>query len=342
MFRPHLTPAQHVARREALAQIARGSDLWNGVVAIKEQIILPIGEQFFKGHRLVGPEYARTLSRIRGILGGFGPSIMNETQRLPTRTRPKGEEHEFTTLSRAPGESGYELVGVQLHLSRRRIGYSFDGTGTFITRHLMERSIERGLASWTGRLSEVEEAVLDTMGLAAVWRHAYESGLTRERAIALPYGQSLIYGIMNTQAEPRGNGTIGFTGSRYDYTDADPNPFLAHPAILATGSTDIVLRTAIDDDLMSLAQCDLRDDLARFVAANEPLLSEIRHGSLWRRSVLTPARPYEEILPELDGLARRLVTLLSAPDAQVALRGRKADAQDPPPRDEGLRLRGPR
>lgn len=346
MFRPHLTPAQHVARREALAQVARGSDLGKGVVAIKRQIIEPIGVKFLGGHRLVGPEYARTLSLIRDILGGAGPSIMQESDRPPTRTRPKGEEHEFTTLSRAVGDSGYELVGVQLHLSRRRIGYSFDGTGTFITRHLMERSIERGLASWTGRLSEVEEAVLDTLGLGCVWRYAFEAGLTKDPAIALPYGPGLIYGIMSPRAESRGNGSIGFTGSRYDFTDSDPSPFLAHPSIAATASTDIVLRTAVDEDLMSLAQCDLRDDLARFISANELLLAQIRHGALWRRSVLTPAKPYAEIAPELDAVARRLVALLSAPDARVALRGRKADAQgwngDKESEAEGLQYPGPR
>jgi hypothetical protein len=270
----------------------------------------------------------RTVDRVREILSSYGPAILQESQRPPTRGRPKGEEHEFTSLMRAGanrdiGQSGYEIGGISLHLSRRRLNYSLEGTGVFITRHLLERSIERGLASWTGRLAEVEDAVLDTLGLSLILRRAFESGITGNRNVALPYGSGLIYGILSGQGQERGSGTLSISGSRID-SARDPNPFATHPTLPKGTSTDLVLRTAIDEDSLTLGQVDLRDGLARFCAQNEPVLSELRRCALWRRSVLTPTRPYEELAPVLDSLSQQLIDLMASPDAQKALRGRKS------------------
>ena len=344
MFSPDLTPTQHVARREALAQVTRRGDLGESCRIIDEDIVDPIRDQFLDGHRLSGTEFKGVVNRLREVLSGFGPAVLNEANRSPTRTRPKGEEHEFSSLVRGAsiqGRGGYEIGGITLHVSRRRLNYSLESSGTYITRHLLERSIERGLASWTGRLAEVEDTVLDTMGLAAVWKRAFEAGMTTDRRVALPYGSGLIYGVMVPEDRPRPSGYLVVSGSRLQSV-SEPNPFLAHPRISANSSTDVVLRTAIDGDSLSLDQCDLRDALARFCSAHEDILSSIRRGALWRRSVLTPPRPYDEMAPHMDTLAERLVSFLGRPGPRNALRGRKEDAMAEEYACEDVSSPGPR
>ena len=209
-YRPDLSPAQHVARREALAQIARGDDLLKGIDVLADAIVKPLALQFFKGDRLERAEFESLVDRIRGILVPYGSPVMVERRKGPTRARPKGEEHEFLCAMRcsdSPGHGGYELVGMRVFASRRRLTYECDPNGVRITRHALERSIERGLASWTGRLAEVEDAMLDNLGLVAVWRHAVETGRTANAGLALPYGGGLILGsFVHTHSKQRSAG----------------------------------------------------------------------------------------------------------------------------------------
>jgi hypothetical protein len=336
-FDPNLSAAQHVARREALAQIARGGDLSQGLHTLGHQVMLPLGRQFNEGRRIDGASYARIVGEIRGILSAFGPPMLIERSLPATRAKPKGECHEFLTALRCSasadtGNSGYQLAGFRVHVSRRRIGCTYEPNGVFVTRHALERSIERGLSSWTARLADMEDAVLGRLGLLAVWRHALESGRISNPDVVLPYRDGLVLGTLKRSPLPRSSGGLLMSKARKDVLEGVPSPLLVDPALHAAGAcTDTILCTAVDEDLLTIDQIDLRDALTRFQAIHADDLAAIRTSALWRDAILEQPRPCETLLAVLGTLADELAGLLGRPRAQDALNTRRRPREDAPP-----------
>jgi hypothetical protein len=230
-YRPDLSAAQHVARREALTQIGRGGELHDGYHRLMD-MLTPTFQEFMLRNRLDGAGFEALVQRIRSLITGFGPSSFREFRRPPTRTRPKAEEHEFLTVIRSSdeeesGRGGYELAGLRILLTRRRIMFSFERNGMFVTRHALERSIERGLASWTGRLAEVEDAMLENLGLALAWRRAFETGVTPSGEMVLPCRGGLILGTMERVEQPRECPSFAVGRSKAKHALA-PSPLVVH------------------------------------------------------------------------------------------------------------------
>jgi hypothetical protein len=322
-YRPDLSAAQHVARREALTQIGRGGELHDGYHRLMD-MLTPTFQEFMLRNRLDGAGFEALVQRIRSLITGFGPSSFREFRRPPTRTRPKAEEHEFLTVIRSSdeeesGRGGYELAGLRILLTRRRIMFSFERNGMFVTRHALERSIERGLASWTGRLAEVEDAMLENLGLALAWRRAFETGVTPSGEMVLPCRGGLILGTMERVEQPRECPSFAVGRSKAKHALA-PSPLVVHaPLNDASARTDTVLCTVIDEDLMRLEQVDLRDALGRFCSANEGLLSDIATSALWRTAANIETRDADALVPGLDALATELAGLLSREGASEAI-----------------------
>jgi hypothetical protein len=322
-FRQDLTPAQHVSRREALAQVARGGEFGDAYDIIVREVAMPIARMFGKGSRMRTQEYEGAVNRLRAYLSSLGPPVLRERRIDVTRARPKGEEHEFLTTLRSTstsvrGQGAYELVGVRIWLTRRRIEVSFEYNGQILTNHMLQRSIERGIASWTGRLAEIENAVIDAFGLVTVWRHAVVTGRIGSARIATPCKDGLVLGDLGWILFPSPSAILSFSGSYAKEPLRTANPVNTHPDVVSRGCRiSAYMRTVVDEGLLSLAQIDLREAIARFVNDNAESLARITETALW-----PDARAHPDIGTVLDHTADKLAALLARPHLSDALNGK--------------------
>ncbi len=324
-YRQDLSAAQHVARREALAQIERGAELQDGFYRLMA-LIMPTCRDFMMRSRLDGAGFERLVREVRSLVEGFGPPVLREFRRPPTRSRPKGEEHEFITVIRSGdedgvGRSGYELAGLRVLLTRRRIEFAFERNGLFVTRHALERSIERGLASWSGRLAETEDAMLENLGLVLAWRRAYETGRTPSTEMVLPWKGGLILASMEPTAHPLVCMGLGVASARTQKLSRVPSALAVEPARAeASTRTDTVICTVLDEDLLTTEQVDMRDALGRVASAHKGALGDIAVSALWRTATNFEATDPAALMPGLDLVADDLARLLECEGAREAIR----------------------
>jgi hypothetical protein len=304
--------SHHVAKREANLSRERLIDTRNAWESIVDDVLRPASAAFRKGDRLSELDFHNTVARARGVMSGLNPLLITEEERSPTRARPKGDAHEIGIVCRMGGGTSrfsiHGLAGMRVLVTRKRIDAEFEMGGVDATGHLMERAIQRELASWTGRLTEVDEALHAASGLAVVWRHAFSYGFTGGPSIAFPLGDGLMLGeLMPSKAHVLARRvTINLTG--LFTTDNGRSQFHAP---FGDGFPDVrylraAFATAVDDNLLNLAQIDLRDALRGYVRDNAPLLDALGRAALFRNTVLTPQAGYDAMLPAIQDAARRL------------------------------------
>ena len=327
-YRPDQTPAQHVAQREALAKMQASREFTPAWDFICNDIILPIGRIFVGGQRLGDKAFPGFVGLVREKLTGLGPVALREANRPATRTRPKGEEHEFTVLFRNALDTGdprdtHEFVGGRIWLSRRRIEASYETNGIGVTRHLMERSIERDLASWTGRLGEVETALLDNIALATLWKRIIDTGRTTNARLALPFGDGLMLGRVEERANVGASCTFSLRERACPPVEREQFGYNLAPA--AWGRGNILVATAstvVGEGALRLEQMDLRDALQAFKARHKELLHIVKEGVFWADARLTPVPSFAEMGPGIDAACAELATLLAYPRFREGLDGR--------------------
>ena len=323
-----LPVATHVARREAGRSLGRLPETPSAWQRIVDEVVVPAGQAFRRGDRLTEGDFLRSVERAKAVLASLDPILSREAERTPTRTRPKGEGHEIRIVCRMGAKQStlsiQGLAGMRVFLGRKRVEAEFEMAGHDVTGHLLERSIERDLASWNGRLREVDAALLATSGLAVVWRHAYAAEMIPTHWLAAPIGDGLMLGeIIPSRVNVMAR---RFQASRTGLYEVDNGRSSFH-CPLVEGVTELenlrylrtAYATAVGDDRLSLHQVDLRDALRGFMDGHAVLLAQLAEASFWRAPVLTQAPDYDALLPGIYAAAQNLAKILTRPDLHEAL-----------------------
>lgn len=319
-------PVSHrVARREAGKSLRKAEGAPNAWLAITRDFIAPTRDSFYARERLSPQTYASIVQGARSILAGLEPIVLEEDFRGPTRTRPKGEQGEIRAVTRmgldAERVKTYGLASVRLYANRKRVDFDYDMLGLDVTGHLLERTMQRDLASWSGRFAEVDAALSGARGIAVAWRYAFAMRALRSNRIAVPLGNGLMLGnllpsrihniAMRVSVTRNGEFLNDLGRSHFhvpDYTD-DPGMRYLRAAFA----------TAVADDIMSLPQVDLRDALARFSEANADSLSRIGRSATWRTSALDRVPTFDDLFPEVERLSLELAGIVREHDLDHAL-----------------------
>lgn len=318
----HLPVATHVARREVAKATQESTEAAGNWSLLTRRVLAPIRERFRRGSQLTGESLAALVVESRRTLSASKHVFLEEIARAPTRTRPRAEGHEFFFVARGPGPSPndthYSTVAIRLFLSRRKAEMTMDWPGLDFTRHLLERTIERRLAAWTGGFAEVDENVVEHAGLLIVWRHLLATGAVENPEVAIPLSNGLMLGSFREDSP-------GATGYRY-LLDKEirrprsmgPNPFLS-PAGCPDGARGVRFMTAVDESLLRIPQFDLRDMLRDFNTAHRVTLSSLAVAALWRGAVLREIPEYGSLRSTIEDLARDLLPILRTTAAVEAL-----------------------
>jgi hypothetical protein len=343
-----LPPAQHVARREAARLLEQGSAFVDSWTVLIDKVVLPVNEALRAEGRLTPSEFRHFADLARATLEGVGPVSLSETFRGPTRARPKGEEYEFLGTVRYSGRqmgprSPIGLMGLRVSLTRKRAALGYEIPTLSVTRHLLERSIERDLASWTGRLMEVEDALATNAGLSVVWRSAFANEMVDSFEFALPFGHGLLLGSFRLEVSDRLFGGISVGRNGTSTARNPPSPLLC-PVHHEGRTMHLAGRcsTAVGEDLLNVNQLDLRDRLAAFKERHAELLATLGTLVAIRESRLTPLPSHEGMIPRVDAAAAELATILNLPRMREALvRKRDADPLPEDPAEEDAAPTGP-
>lgn len=85
----------------------------------------------------------------------------------------------------------------------------------------------------------------------------------------------------------------------------------------------------VHEDLLRVAQMDLRDALVRFCDVNRPALDDITASILWRSATIDPPRPCEELAQGMEALSDALAGILAHPEHRATLSSRGAPPTPP-------------
>jgi len=286
----HTIPvAVHVARREAASAVARGRRAMADFGALQEEISRRMLVRFDRGRRLDGPALLSLVAEIRGFMARTTPIATREHHVPATRTRPKGESWEFTSVHGigSADEVGdvRTLVALRITLDRKRGMIEQDFLGMSVTRHMLERSVERDLVRWSGELREVDEALHRNQGLVAAWRWAIVSRrVPHDLDVHLPFGDGLILGrirpYMPTDCALRTH--FDALGTRC--VDADPIDYLVLRDAAGTATTmfEFLGTTTIHEDALRMEQLDFRDAVRAVQERHARTLDTLVDASSWR------------------------------------------------------------
>lgn len=308
-----LPVATRVARREVAKATQDSSAVAGNWGVLLRRVLSPVRDRFARDRQLTGEAFANLVSISRQTLSASKHVFLEEISRGPTRTRPKGEAHEFFFVARGlaggPLDSHYSTIAIRLFLSRRKAELMVDWPGLDFTRHLLERTIERRLAAWTGGFAEVDENVVEHAGLLIVWRHLLASGAISNGEVAIPLSNGLMLGQFMSDP-PRASGYRYLLGRESKGTQKlGANPFLC-PRDNFDGFRAVRFMTAIDESLLRIAQVDLRDMLRDFNSAHRERLGGLAASALWGSSFLRDIPCYDDLLPTIEELSRVLLPIL--------------------------------
>ena len=327
-----LPVSHHVALRETGKSLAKADQAPGSWALICSRFVNPTKDRFRNGERLPTDTYAKVVAEAGAVVRDLDPVALEEFIRQPTRTRPKGEQHEILAVTRmgidAATTKVYGLAGLRLYANRKRVEFDYDMLGLDVTGHLLERTMQRDLASWSGRFREVDRALADASGLAVVWRYAFALGALKSSRIAMPLGDGLMLGNLLPSRVHNVSMRVAVNRNGSFLTDLGRSPF--HVPDYQDAPDMRYLRaafaTAVSDDLMTLRQVDLRDALNRFRAGNAAALGAIGRAAMWRGAALSEIAGFDALYPRIEGLARDLANILGGPDLDEALnRGHRED-----------------
>ena len=320
----HLPVAVHVARREAGRMIAGGLAATASWDRFLDGLMRGVLGRYGSGRKLSAEGLAAVAADVRAALVGLSPVSLHEAALPPSRAHPKGEAHEFLALARY-GNDAYDeartgFVGLRVHASRRRVTIDQEFVGLDVTRHALERAIEREVVPGDG-LRRVEAALAAHAGLVVAWRWAMVSRNVGAD-VALPLGEGLLLGRidrvpvggLNLSYRLDRDGAAVVEGPQNDLQVAYGRDGWSFLPFLGS--------TVVGEDEMRVEQCDLRDALRAYAARNADFLADIGAYASWASPALHPRDEFEALRGRLDDAAAGLDRVLSHPALRGAIMNR--------------------
>ena len=320
MDNPFALPvAQHVARREVGLSLGRGASALDAYGTLQKRLFDGLFRRFASGRRLDGALLSGMVHDVRATLEAMAPLDLREHARPATRGRPKGEAHEFLALLSYATEDDKgpvkAFVALRIWLSRKRAVIDQEFVGVSLTRHCLERAVERELATWTGGLRDVEDAVVRLHGLVVAWRWAVADGKVGIGTdVNLPLGRGLILGRMRAYG-------AGDSASR---TVVDARGIV--PCPLAPNEYHVVVRggghgtfleysggTSVHEDALYLQQADYRDAVAALAERHAAFLAELGTYATWGAPDMQPRLGFEAVRGDIDAVAQGIAAIVRHP-----------------------------
>jgi hypothetical protein len=318
----HLPVSVHVARREAGRMIEGGRNALVAWESFLDGMLQGVMARYVKGRPLSGPGYAALVDEVRAALAKLSPVRLREASLPPTATRPKGEAHEFLALVRYGnpdhGSARTGFLGLRVHITRKRVKVDQEFVGVDITRHALERAVERDVATGPEGLARVEASLARHVGMVVVWRWAMLSrGIGEE--VALPLGDGLLLGRIERAPAERLN--LGYRLDRDGVTSIEvrQNDF----QVCLDGDAPVFLpflgSTVVDEGLLRMSQVDLRDALVAYADRNADLLEDLASYGSWGSADLHGREGFFALRDRLDAAAGDLARTLGHPAVRDAI-----------------------
>lgn len=324
MYDERLSVAQHVAQRK----MQRSSTVAQQNMPLVE-IVDRVAEHFRKGKKLDANAYANYLAEIRDAIAATDPISVHETIREATRIRPNSGGMELLVLTRSVepsmGKRAF-FMAKRVLLTRKKAVVDLSWPGVMASQHLFERAVERRVSNG-GSLDDVEDAIVGTIGMSVVWRHAFRQGRTPSGDVAMPLRGGLLLGSIDSIMDEKPH------RMRCSVTrDCRTNRLIPESAYQVGGPEDeqttlcVSYSTIVSEDMLRPDQAMLRDSIDIFVAKYRVALDELARSICWEDCEIAPNRTYADTRPALDFLAEQLAIVLEENRAGLIRRRRQHPA----------------
>lgn len=324
MYDERLSVAQHVAQRK----MQRSSTVAQQNMPLVE-IVDRVAEHFRKGKKLDANAYANYLAEIRDAIAATDPISVHETIREATRIRPNSGGMELLVLTRSVepsmGKRAF-FMAKRVLLTRKKAVVDLSWPGVMASQHLFERAVERRVSNG-GSLDDVEDAIVGTIGMSVVWRHAFRQGRTPSGDVAMPLRGGLLLGSIDSIMDEKPH------RMRCSVTrDCRTNRLIPESAYQVGGPEDeqttlcVSYSTIVSEDMLRPDQAMLRDSIDIFVAKYRVALDELARSICWEDCEIAPNRTYADTRPALDFLAEQLALVLEENRAGLIRRRRQHPA----------------
>lgn len=316
-YDPSLPVAVHVSRREAGRHLNRINEASVELHCVLAGIADFAGARFSRGRRLEETGVRATEETVVASLEAMQPFLTRRVSKTSVMRKPPTAREVLSIVPdyvEMDGFNACHLAGVRVYVDRKRAVIDRERLGVAISRHLMERAMERDLVGRESGFDTVEQALFMAQGIVVAWSQAVRMGLARpDRDLHLPFGDGLLLGTSyaSTQAQfvrfridgvgffPRAEITQGLRS----LPPSDGNPT----------NLEWLGRTAVSEDLLSLEQVDYRDEMLSFCARWSELLLRIAENGAWTGPQLMEPLTLDAIEGELALAARELADIVQAP-----------------------------
>lgn len=288
-----------------------------------------VHNRFANGRKLSDRDFNQIVDGLRRELSGSSMLQLSENYQPATRTRPNGMSFEIYAMNRlAREEAGvmvYSLNATRAFVSPKKFCIDSSFSPVSCSKHLLARTVERGMAT-NETLSEVDAAIIASIGLTTVWQRAFAKARITTEAIMVPYRGGALLGRLIAKTTDQ---DIPFRMSvDRDVTkqgEFPASPYHTYSDVDGLWRASAMLATAIDDSLLDTNQFYLHAELDAFCAKYGQAMNEITQAVLWPHAQLKDGLPHQDIDYCIDSLSHELAEIINQPEHLYALRGPKAD-----------------
>ena len=316
-FDPRLSVAEHVSRREAGRHLDLVEEASAGLDAVLTEICRTVGSRFSRRRRLDEAEVRAVEGSVEARLRPSNPLLTHRLARATLSSKAPNVRETLAVVADSADVGGFEvcyLVGLRFYVDRKRAVIDRERMGLTISRHLLERAMERELVDRDAGFSTVEEALFEAQGVLVAWSHAVRLGLaSADRDLHIPFGSGLLLGTAFRSRYPQ------LVRLRMDGIGCSPSTERTGGLRSLPGDEDSddhlewLGRTAVSEDLLSVAQVDYRDEIAAHCERWSSLFGRLRDLGAWSApDLVSPVTP-GSVASDLDSAARELVAIVEAP-----------------------------
>jgi hypothetical protein len=274
-----------------------------------KELLTTLSKVFDKGRRLREGELLGVLRSLDHLVCKNLTIIRSEHDFIPpTRTRPKGEAHEFryVFLFSNNGDQ-YRLVSMRILGTRKLIKVETHQLPAGFRYHAAERYLER-TGKTNDALKELGSCLLNNMVFYKLTEDFCADYLGDNLMFGGPKGEGAILGdIWNSEFKAEGF-EFRIEGIR-QYT---------HSPIWPSGSC-FTAATYVSDELLGMDQLNAVTDVEAWRKDNQPLYDDLQKLSCWKESVSADHPELQRVMAELQALRQSAVAVLDNPNHRQAI-----------------------